>query len=316
MPAWRPIRAQKARMPRLIANFQADWIAHLRSYLINVQGWQAVEIASLDDRDVRYRYFEAQRRRIAPTPRVIKIADDFSCPPEHQAGWEALREEVHRGDNINPHLSKRHASLLNPDGLLAEWGVHHFHLGVTRDLKDPAYVARTRQLLYALVTDQTFFAINVYTHQSFEDTGILESIHRNWPETISRYRSRGTTGGVWSKEQRRALREKNGNVLAVTSDGTVYMPISGGVVGSGVNLEAVRLGDYWHLRTKQIQADFERKLDELLPTLRQQGFCAEEEIEAELKFSDTGMAVFFPRYSVLANLTLVDQGKSSCASCE
>jgi len=300
-------------MPRLIANFQADWIAQLRSYLINVQGWPAAEVASLDDRDVRFRYFDAQRRRIAATPRVLKIADDFSCPSGHQAGWEALQEEVRRGDDVNRRLSKRHASLLNPDGLLAEWGVHHFHLGVTPDLNDPAYMGRTGPLLYALVRDRTFFAINVYTHQSFEDIGILESIHRNWPETISRYRARGVTGGVWSKEQRRALRSKNGNVLVATSDGTVYMPISGGVMASGVDAEAVWLADYWQIRIQQIQADFERRLDELLPTLRQQGFCAEEEIEAEFKLSDTGMAVFFPKYSVVANLTLVDEGKSSCA---
>lgn len=236
-------------MPRLIANFQADWIAHLRSYLINVQGWQAVEVASLDDRDVRYRYFEAQRRRIAPTPRVIKIADDFSCPPEHQAGWEALQEEVRRGDNIKPRLSKRHASLLNPDGLLEEWGVHHFHLGVTRDLKDPAYVARTRQLLCAgnksnIFRDQRLYTSELREHRhtggySQELAGDDQSVSVTWD-----YRRR------MEQRAKAGAEGKNGNVFVATSDGTVFMPISGGVVASGVNLEAVRLGDYRHLRIK------------------------------------------------------------------
>ena len=161
------------------ANFEADWIAQLRSHLVNVQGWDANEIAALDDREVHFRYFDALRRRIAPKPRTIRIADDFLCPPAEVPGWQTLQEKVRKGEDINPHLSKRHASLFNLDGLLNEWGVHHFHLGVAPDPKDPAYVGRTGPLLYALVTDEAFYAINVYTHGSFENSDIVESIHRN-----------------------------------------------------------------------------------------------------------------------------------------
>jgi len=300
-------------MSRLKADFEADWIAHLRSALVNVQGWPAAEVANLDDRDVRFRYFDAQRRRIAPAPRTIKIADDFVCPEEHETGWEALQEKVRKGEDINPHLSKRHASLFNPDGLLAEWGVHHFHLGVVPDPKHPAYVGRTGPLLYALVNDQSFCAINVYTHQSFESSGILQSIHRNWPEMISRYRGKGVTGGTWNRAQRRALRNKNANVLVTTADGSVYMPISGGVMASGINAEAVRLADYCQDKIREIQANFERQLDDLLPTLRQQGFSGEEEVEAELKLSDAGVQVFFPKYRVLANVKLIDDTTGSHA---
>jgi len=291
-------------MPRLKADFEANWIVHLRSYLVNVQGWPVTEVASLDDRDVRFRYFDAQRRRIAAAPRTIEIADDLVCPPEHEAGWQILQEKVRRGEDINTHLSKRHASLLNPDGLLAEWGVHHFHLGVAPDPKDTAYVGRTGPLLYALVNDRTFCAINVHTHQSFEDSTILESIHRNWPEMISRYRMKGVTGGTWNRDQRRALRSKNANVFVVTADGTVYMPISGGVMASGVNAEAVRLADFWQDKVRDIQANFEKQLDDLLPMLRQQGYAGEDEIEAELKLSEAGVQVFLPKYRVLANVTL------------
>jgi hypothetical protein len=291
-------------MPRLKANFAADWIARLRHDLVHVQGWPAAEVAGLDDRDVRFRYFDAQRRRIAPAPRTIETADDFVCPPGHKAGWVALQEKIRNGEDINPHLSKRHASLLNPDGLLAEWGVHHFHLGVASDPKQPAYVGRTGPLLYALVTDQLFCAINIYSHKSFEDSGILESIHRNWPELISRYRVTSVTGGAWTQAQRRAFRSKNANVFVTTDDGTVYRPISGGVMASGVNWEAVWLADYWQIQFQELQANFEKQLDSLLPTLRKQGFGGEEEVEAELKLSEAGVGIFFPKYGVLANVTL------------
>jgi hypothetical protein len=41
----------------------------------------------------------------------------------------------------------------------------------------------------------------------------------------------------------------------------------------------------------------------VVPTLEQAGYAGEQDLEAELKISDTGdHQVFFPRYHVLANL--------------
>jgi hypothetical protein len=302
-------------MPKLKADFEADWVANLRTYLINKQGWPAVEVAALHDGDVPSHYFDAQRRRIAIVPRTIKIGDNFVCPPNHEAGWAVLQDKVKKGENINSHLSTGHISLLNPDGLLAEWGVHHFHLGTTPYPRNPVYTNRTGPLLYAIVGHETFYAINIYDHYSFEDTDVLESIHRNWPETISRYQAKAVTGGVWDKEQRRALRCKNANVCVATADGTVYMPIGGGVMASGINAEAVRQADYWYLKIRGFQSDFEKQLTSLLPTLTQNGYAGEGEIEAELKlFSEAFAQVFFPRYNVLANVTLVQSAPSPLES--
>ena len=158
-------------------NFEADWIAQLRTHLTQVQGWDANEVASLDDRDVRTYFFEARRRKLAPRARVLKVADDFQCSPTESTGWEALQNKVRKGEDLNPHLSNRHASLFNNDGLLAEWGVHHFHLGIKPDPKNPAYTERTGPLVYVLVDDLTFCAINIYPHGSWEELSIIESIH-------------------------------------------------------------------------------------------------------------------------------------------
>ena len=185
--------------------------------------------------------------------------------------------------------------------------MHHFHLGIAPDPKKTAYMGRTAQLLYALVTHDTLCAINIYSHQSFEDNSTLESIHRNWPELISRYRVKGVSGGSWTVDQRRDLRRKNGNVFTTVPDGTVYMPISGGVMASGVNTEAVKLADYWKMRIQGLQSDFETKLDELLPALRKNGYAEEPEIDAQLKFSKDGVQVFFPKYSVLAILSIIEE---------
>lgn len=287
-------------MPKLNANFVADWISFLREELICSGAWSVTEITALDDRDVRDRYFDACRlhRRIPATPRKLRVAEEFTCPEAHLAGWQSLRHEVQTGTDINPRLSTRHASLSNPDGLLSEFGVHHFHLGTGQAPESPTYVARTQELLFALVTDTDFCAINVYDHRSFGDQSVLDIIHRNWPELISRYRALGVTGGYWTADQRRDLRRGNGNVLTTVADGTVYMPITGGVMMSGVNAEAVRLADYWKMRVQELQKAFESKLEELLPTLRERGYAEEPEVYAQLRFTDGSAHVFFPKYGV------------------
>lgn len=284
----------------LRADFEADLIAELRARLVTEQRWGAAEVAAIEDSDICAQYFDARRRRVCERPRSIEQAAAFFCPPAHQDGWESLQAKVRNGEDINPHLSKRHASMFFSDGLLAEWGVHHFHLGT---MTEGAYVERTGPLLYALVTDSAFFAINVLSHREFEDSSILESIHQNWPELISRYRVKGVSGGGWTQSQRRALRNKRANVLTAVADGTVYMPISGGVMASGVGAEAIRLGDYWGVLVRALQIEIEAKLNELLPALSQNGYVNEPEIDAELRLSEEGARVYFPQYNVLAVLT-------------
>jgi hypothetical protein len=138
-----------------------------------------------------------------------------------------LQNKVRKGEDLNSHLSKGHASLFNNDGLLAEWGVHHFHLGTEPDPRNRNFMKRTRWQVFALVDDNTFCAINIYPHgpdeRHYEEVGIIERIHRNWPDIISAYRVKATVE-TWDEAQRQAFRKKNANVLVSTADGTVYMP--------------------------------------------------------------------------------------------
>lgn len=82
-------------------------------------------------------------------------------------------------------------------------------------------------------------------------------------------------------------------------------------MASGVNAEAVRIADAWHYKIQNLQTGFEKELNGLLPTLQRQGYAGEDELEAELRLSDGGIQVFFPKYHVLANVTLVESADSS-----
>ncbi|MGZ9262983.1 MAG: hypothetical protein ACXW6V_26245, partial [Candidatus Binatia bacterium] len=95
--------------------------------------------------------------------------------------------------------------------------------------------------------------------------------------------------------QRQAIREKNINVLTFTADGTVYMPIGGGIMASGVKFESVRCADMWHTEIQSLQARLENQLAELMPIFKQRGYAGEDEgedeIEAKLEITETGYQV-------------------------
>lgn len=296
-------------MAKLKGNFRADWIARLRTELTSSRGWPLHEVASLNDNEVPSRYFDAQLRRITPAPRLIEIGDTFICPPKLQAGLVSLKSKVEQGVDINSHLSKGHASMTNLDGLLADWGVHHFHLGIAPDPGNPTYSGRTGPLLYALVTEDAFYVIGVYSHRDFEDQSVLEAIHRNWPELISNYRVKGVTAETLNAKERRALRNNNANVITAVADGTTYGPLTGGVMANGVNTQAVRYADYWEMWINTLQGEVETQLEKILPDLRKNGYSEELEIEAKLlEVSETGMRVLFPRYGVAVYLNVRSGG--------
>ena len=149
-------------MPKLCANFEADLIAQVRQNLVVMWGFQYTK--KIADRDVLIYYFDSLRRRVIPRPRKIQIADTFQCPLPCLNGWMVLQKKVASGESIRPHLSKPHESLFNRDGLLNEWGIHHFHLGTCPDSNNIRYVERTGTVIFAYVTDDIFYAVNVYEH--------------------------------------------------------------------------------------------------------------------------------------------------------
>lgn len=118
---------------RLIANFDADLREIARQCL--EQHWESPE--TISDQEILIHYFDSLRRCQSPRPRRIRQADNFACPQEFSEGWDMLRNRVVKGDDVSPHLSLRHASLFNLDGLLNEWNVHHFHLGVKPHDRNP-----------------------------------------------------------------------------------------------------------------------------------------------------------------------------------
>ena len=289
-------------MIKLRTNFKADVLAIARQHLAADWG---PEIKRIPDNDVLISFFDSLRRMPKIGPRRLWIADDFKCPSQHEDGWKALQRKVVAGEDIRPHLSRKHASLDSLDGLLNEWDVHHLHLGIGLAPGGSGRVQRSGPVLFARITDEDFYAINVYPHGVWENSSVLESLHRNWPDSIKKYRLKGIHGEALTGAQRRTLRKVNGQAATTTADGTVYAAIGGGVASSGCSIKAVMRADMLWSDIERLSIAIEEQIEQFLPHLRKGGFAGETEIRAALVgITHQTFQVRFPDYGVLSNVTL------------
>jgi len=61
-----------------------------------------------------------------------------------------------------------------------------------------------------------------------------------------------------------------------------------------LKFESVWRADNWHLKIQSLQTELENHLGQLIPTFAQRGYAAEDEIEAQLKITETGASRKIP----------------------
>ncbi len=290
-------------MVHVTADFVADLLALARCELLALYGREAVEQISNDEILMRWR--DSSRRRPAVGPRRLLIADDFVCPEEEKSAWDLLKAKIVSGDDLAPHFSSGHINLGNWDGLLNEWDVHHLHLGTKPHTGHPDLVRRTSRVLLARITPDTFFGINIYPHGSWESLTIIESLHRNWPDSVKGYRLNGVSGEPLTDTQRRNIRRVNAQAPVAVADGTVYAPIGGGVSCVGVSMQAVMEGDMLKEDVERLQMFIQEHFDNFIPQLAGAGYKNEPDVRAVLVgITPEGFEVHFPDYGRPFNLVL------------
>ncbi len=234
------------------SDLYTDWINELRKSLESEGNTIPPNASKLD---ICSMYFNLQKRKITEKPRQVFIAKSFTCPPEHQNGLRALRSKMEAGEDLTPHLSEKLRKLKYNDMMLNDWGIYHFHLGT--ELRNNGYVKRTGPVLYARVTQDSIFFINVENHGSWTNQQLMEVVHRNWPTSLENYKldfsinyeiTGNTREEIW--ECRKKFRELGVSAPLEMADGTVYMSPGGGYMMSGVSTEVVMTHDQnaYHMR--------------------------------------------------------------------
>ncbi len=240
-------------------HFKDDMKRVLRKDILDI-GYPA---SAIDPDNVIYQYFVLKKRLIKKCPRQIEYADTFARPTNQiiEQGLTLLEEKIRRGDNINPHLNRAMTNVNYADKLLFDWGIYHFHLGMMTDAD--GFIHRTGDLLYAVVTADKVYCLNVASHGHWADKDFLETIARNWDFLLSEYELPGVTPTkVFDSTETAALRKVNVNILQQLSNGKTYVPRGGGMLGNGGSSEAQQDRMQLESYIERFAKDIEKKLKE------------------------------------------------------
>jgi len=221
----------------LVMDFHADWTALLRESLDST-GYSTMP--EEDGSRICRTYFNVAKRRLAQRPRRILLAREFACPPDHLAGLHLLEDKVRNGEDLTPHLSRKILKLAYNDAILNDWGIYHFHLGLTYDRR--GLIQGTPYILLARVTNDEFYMIEVVEHELWHHQRYVEILHSNWPRSIELWKCGGILGlsDPPNDEEINTLRRGRVNYMLQTEDGTIYFSIGGGYSSSGMSIEAAR----------------------------------------------------------------------------
>lgn len=178
----------------------------------------------------RYKY-----RIINPIPRQVKEPQNLVIPAEHLATYQKIVSDIQLGNALNKYQSRNLKRLDYDDDMLSHWRIQHFHLGDT--VENDGFVSRTSDLLFIHFSKSQAHIIGIFSHGDWCDLDIIETIHKNWPNLLTSFKSE-TTSEPLTEEQYKILRSKGYNTTVRVQDGTEYHSPGCGVVANGSPVEA------------------------------------------------------------------------------
>ncbi|EQA72822.1 hypothetical protein [Leptospira noguchii] len=244
-------------------------------------------------------YFKLQHRLIDSVPRNILKSDIFQCPSDYLNGLHELEENIRQGANINSHQSSQLLDVKKNDPLLNDWGIYHLHLGLNSERN--GFVQRTSPLLFAHFTYSTAFLIDVINHGNWSDNNLIETLQRNWPETIRHWEVKLQDIEEISASERDKIR-KAGGLLFTKINGKIFAPPGGGYTTSGTSINAVMESDKFKSHIRDIEKEIISNAKIYEKAIRQKLGVKIQSIKLKLKFQLGNLYAIEENYNLTFNL--------------
>jgi|SRR5471030_456729 len=213
-----------ANFNQIQTDFKSDWVTYLRDTALPSCDLQYRNSCTPEQNTLRF--LNAFRRSVLQIkPRITHKSRELTIPAEYLPDYDKLVALIHSGCDIKPYLSRAVLSGRSDknDGLLNSWGIHHLHFRPEG----------TDQLLFCVITDTDVFLILVLPHNDWVNTQLIQILHDNWPTLIAAAKNNGLQQEAFSSSERSSLRRYNANFTITVSDGTIYLPPTGGTMASG-----------------------------------------------------------------------------------
>ncbi len=299
----------------------------------------------MDIRSLAARYLEVLNRRITPIPRDVHFSEEIheslgklkrekvATKEEAAEAWQAvflIRHLLAEGKNVNCFLSKGvnfATGKKSKDGLLWDFGMHHFHL--SREVEQNGFVKRSAYLLFAIVTEENAYFVDVRRHPRSGDLGwvrqdLLRIGHSNWPEVIDPNILQGVKETALADAEKQELRCKNINNTTQIEDKAIA-PIGGGITTAGTSVVCQSLADQCLDEVRIHQSYLETQPAEVRSALKDKGIIINGKMEFKLvqldsygctdemtrspqgSLHNTGLGIVEVTSGTLVDLSLVEQ---------
>ena len=246
------------------------------------------------------RYYERQIRKVVPMPRIVhfsneihdslgKLVKETNAEQMGKAleAWRAVflvRDLLVKGGGVTQFLSKNVNDPESKDGLVWDFGMHHFHL--SRQIEKSGFVERSDYLLFAIITDANAYFVDIKQHWDPEGLlwvrqDLLRIVNSNWPELIKPYIIRGQKGDILTDKQKKELRRKNVNHIPQIGDHAIA-PLGGGMMGDGSSASCRIWADKLLFEIEQHQLYFDGQPAELRSELEAKGVKVSDLMEFKL----------------------------------
>lgn len=275
--------------------FYSDWISHLQKVLK-----QAGYTPTTKQEEISIQYFNLLRRLISVEPRKVLISEEFSCPPELTSGLNLVKEKIEQGKDLRSHLSRRIVDLDYNDDLLNDWDIYHLHLGSTVD--QDGFIKRTGPVLFARFDEQNAYFINVMGHGNWTNKDMIRIIHRNWPESIERFRIEGVRLSHSLTDKDRKKLRKDVISFIELEPGVVYAPPGMGASTAGTGQEVVTASDRYATRIRSYENVIKESIEEISKKAKDEGIILKRELSFVLIINGENVQAYEENHDFNVNL--------------
>lgn len=253
--------------------------------------------ASKDALTVFRVFFEISGRTIRSRPRPVHWSRELEAKPltdNHKNALLCIQTESLAGEDLNPRYSRQQWDPNFSDGLLNDWGIHHFHLGAHGE--GPMGLAgSTQELLYAFVRSDGIYFIDLLTHDDFATYDLIEIVHKNWPELISHCRAPFVPASKRPSPADLKKARKGLTPVVSLSDGTVYIAVGGGISTAGTSIRAFDMARSLVRRIRGVHAKCKAHAGALAEAVREEAGMDLKELKLTLSVQS------------MANFTVTEQ---------
>lgn len=237
--------------------------------------------------DVVLAYLNVHARRVPIGPRTIRKLPNYSVPSHLAAGENAFMADAMSGADLLPYQSTLLMQADWSDGMLFDFGIQHFHLGVGQHPRMPKFKVRADPLLFAVVTPSELYCVGFFSHGAWSQQSLLDTVHASWPHLLAPFVVKGASGLAHTNtdDDLATLRKARINSFSQRPDGTIHAPPGGGVTTAGGSIHSTLALD----RLRDICDDRERQVRNVIAGLVENG---EMLSPAEIKFEEQGGEVF------------------------